>query len=211
MHSLHSNSPVSCSLLRDSWCWCHPAYPSLYIFSLSCCKGSGMGCFCRMVQQHAGTMQLCQPQAGAGIIAGHQHSTWPSAADHSPVFCTAVLGDSQCKTTMCSSRLSPKGEKAGPPKAGCGWGQHMWTQLALLKTKKTVFLSCLLFLSFACDSLLLSPAQGLARESQSKQLIRNCVWRKRINFMFSRHPCFVWGLKITAETLPAQICNDTYL
>lgn len=158
-----------------------------------------------------GPCSCASHRLGLGSLQDTSTAHGPVLLYHSPVFCTAVLGDSQCKTTMCSSRLSPKGEKAGPPKAGCGWGQHMWTQLALLKTKKTVFLSCLWFLSFACDSLLLSPAQGLARESQSKQLIRNCVWRKRINFMFSRHPCFVWGLKITVETLPAQICNDTYL
>lgn len=152
-------------------------------------------------------------QTWAGIIAGHhaQHKT-QDLLYHSPVFCTAVLRDSQWKTTMCSSRLSPK----------VLWSQRrdvidyswLWVKPAhrkqnwyLSKPRRLFFFPALwLILSFTCDSLVLSPSQGLAREPQRKQLIRNFVWIKRISFMFSTHPCFVWALKTTVIIPPpAQI------
>lgn len=82
------------------------------------------------------------------------------------------------------------------------------TELILTINKEVVFLSCLwLILSFTCDSLLLSPVRGLAREPQRYQLIRNRIWMKRITFMFSTSPCFVWALKTTMIPNPFSCPN----
>lgn len=73
-------------------------------------QGEWHGMFLQVqLQQHAVTMQLCQPQTWAGISAGHhaQHKVQDYCTT-SPVHSTALLRDSQWKTTMCSSRLSPK-------------------------------------------------------------------------------------------------------
>lgn len=201
MHSLlHSNFPASYSLLRGGWCWCHPTYPSLNIFPLShkLLQGEWHEVF---LQDGATAAARCDRAAVPATDLGWDYCRTPRTAQgpallyHSPVYSTAVLRDSQRKTTICSSRLSPKvlwSQKKDIIDYSCLWikPKHRKQNWYLSKPRRLVFFPAFDW-SFTCNSLLPSPAQGLAREPQRKQLIRNCVWTKRINFMFSTHPCFV--------------------